>query len=137
MKLALFLVLCMGLLTGVQEQPDTLGLYGKTECYAETMELAPWDINVFLVRDSVQIHIRAQTGADPSRWRATIVFNLASLEAVPEGEVRRTVIHELAHVLTAEVRFMSMRADSAVGDQASERLVSWIEGWDLWQELCP
>jgi hypothetical protein len=139
MLLKACLLLTTALLVGSphQQEPDTLRIYEYAECYAQAMELAPWEAQIVLVRDSLLMRILARTRADPTRFNATVWFNLAALEQVNDEMVRRTVVHELAHILTAEARVLLMDIDSLRGDNAVERVVSRIDHWKLWQGMCP
>jgi hypothetical protein len=135
--LAVPLMLCMSLAAAQSEDEGPYRLYYLTQCYADAMELAPWDVRVLLVDDTVNINIVAQTRADVTRYRAVIYYNVPALARLPDSARLLVPIHELAHVLTAEVRWMAMEADSVTGERVAEQLVSRIERWAVWGTLCP
>jgi hypothetical protein len=139
MLLKACLLLTTALLVGSphQQEPDTLRIYEYAECYAQAMELAPWDIHIELLRDSTEMYVLARTYADPTRFNATVAFNLAGLESVPESLLRQTIVHELAHILTAETRKAAGVRDGEHGRNSVERVVSRIDHWKLWQGICP
>jgi hypothetical protein len=108
-----------------------------TQCYADLFELSPWDIRMVLVYDTANIGILAQTRADVTRYRAVIFYNVPALALQPDSARFRVPIHELAHVLTADARWIAAQSDSAMGERIIEQLVSRIERWEFWQGMCP
>jgi hypothetical protein len=137
-SIAAAVMLAGGLLVGTpQENHDPLRLDHYTRCYANEMKLRPWRVAYALLKESPSPTLMARTYADASRYQAFIVYNFPVLKQRSDTSVRRTVVHELAHVLTAELKNLAALQDTVMANLVVEQLVTRVELWDVWLGLCP
>ena len=104
-----------------------------TTCYQREMYLANWGIEVvFYAGDSTQS--LASTQWDLVEQKATISYDTVRVNT--PDVIRVTVVHELFHVLTAELAWLAMQESKAAMRLASERTARVVESWPMWMSLC-
>ena len=98
-----------------------------TQCYSSAMHLDRWDFDVSFVANT---DAYAATLADTIYQIAEIEYDTLNLQGKNEVFLRRTVIHELLHVLLWDL--------AEEGDlDTEEQTISSIDRWPLWQRMCP
>lgn len=104
-----------------------------TACYAGEMN----------VPHAVEVKFRnlhddwlAVTEVDADYLRATIVYDLSLMSTIADSTVRKTVVHELMHVMTWELVELAEALAEDLAWRLDEQLATRIERMDIWQDLC-
>jgi len=103
-----------------------------TECYAEVMQL-PFSVMVEFEDMGEDL---AQTEVEVDYLTASIKYSLEALAEEPDAALRRTVVHELIHVLTWELGLLADEVDLVHSLTLFEQIATRVERWPFWLKVC-
>lgn len=128
------LVLALGAWgVGARRRPAEFPFANATACYQRAMGLTDWTLTVVVYRDTADRRY-AFTGWNPVRREAVSSYNAALANA---ANGRAVVVHELTHLLTAELYFLAASTSVPAAQLAGERVSDAVGRWEIWRTVCP
>lgn len=108
-----------------------------TGCFADQMLLFPlWNINIRYRHPAAIEWWIAQTSWSVAYRTAVVEMDSVKIAKLSDDALRQVLIHEMAHLLSADMISVASEQDSALAGRFSEQFSSGMQRWPIWNRVC-